>query len=127
MIIFLSILFAVIAGLSKSLQDICSESNFYNSKLITKFKFNIDFWYKSISSKNKWKNGDKSQGEKFWGSSTIFVMFTDGWHLMDSSRTLFSFLSGGLATLCFPWFYSIPVVITIMLIVFETSYSFLKK
>ena len=41
-----------------------------------------NFWDPSVSWKNKWKNNDKSQGERFIGSSTIFVMFTDMWHLL---------------------------------------------
>lgn len=38
------------------------------------------FWSQS-SWRRKWKNGDPKQGEKFFGSSTVFVMFTDAWHL----------------------------------------------
>lgn len=33
-------------------------------------------------------NGDKKQGEKFLGSSTIFVSLTDGWHLFGLIRDL---------------------------------------
>jgi len=55
------------------------------SKLPIKyFKF-ID---PSISWKNKWKNGDVNQGERFIRSSTIFVMFTDLWHLCDFLQSL---------------------------------------
>ena len=32
--------------------------------------------------KNKWKNGDEKQGEKFFGSSTIFVWLTDFFHFV---------------------------------------------
>lgn len=35
----------------------------------------------SISWKNKWKNGDPAQGERFFGSSTFLVFVTDLWHL----------------------------------------------
>ena len=45
---------------------------------------NSKFWNPDLSWQNKWKNGDPSQGEKFPGSSTIFVTFTDGWHLMNT-------------------------------------------
>lgn len=34
----------------------------------------------SISWKNKWKNGDINQGERFFGSSTFLVWLTDLWH-----------------------------------------------
>ena len=127
MLVFLVLVFALIAGTSKAIEDICSESSFYKSKLVTIFKLNSNYWQKSESSCRKWKNCDKSQGESFWGSSRWFVMFTDGWHLMDSTRTLFSFLSGGISVLCFQWYYSIPVVILIMLIIFEIAYYWLKQ
>ena len=35
----------------------------------------------SISWRNKWANGDPAQGEAYPGSSTVFVLFTDCWHL----------------------------------------------
>ena len=51
----------------------------------SKFKnLNPLFWDFNRSWVNKWKNGDKAQGEKYFGSSTIFVHFTDGWHLFKS-------------------------------------------
>lgn len=40
------------------------------------------FWSQS-SWRNKYKNGEPKQGERFFGSSTVFVMFTDGWHLFN--------------------------------------------
>lgn len=39
------------------------------------------FWDNKISWTNKWKDGKPENGEKFFGSSTVFVMFTDGFHL----------------------------------------------
>ena len=65
--------FAIVSGFSKAVCDLSEEGN---------LKFLPErFWNKYMSWKNKWKNGDKAQGEKFWGSSRWFVMFTDGWHL----------------------------------------------
>ena len=37
-------------------------------------------WDPKKSWRNKWRNGDPSQGERFLGSSTVFVMFTDPYH-----------------------------------------------
>lgn len=71
-LIILSVLFAVSAGISKAVCDLSEEG---------KLKGNPLFWHKNEAWKNKWKNGDKKQGEKFFGSSKWFVMFTDGWHL----------------------------------------------
>ena len=41
---------------------------------------------------NKWKNGDPKQGERFLGSSTIFVGLTDAWHLSKLFHNLTLFL-----------------------------------
>jgi hypothetical protein len=49
---------------------------------------NPNFWNPDISWKNKYKNGDYLQGDKFFGSSTIFVWTTDGYHLMRTGRNL---------------------------------------
>ena len=45
---------------------------------------NNQFLNPDLSWYNKWKNGDPKQGEAFLGSSTIFVCFTDGWHLANT-------------------------------------------
>ena len=72
-LIILSVVFSVLAGISKAICDLSEEG---------KIKFyKKTFWVKSLSWQNKWKNGDKKQGEKFFGSSRWFVLFTDAWHL----------------------------------------------
>lgn len=49
-----------------------------------KEKLSIYRWCNpDYSWKNKWKNGNKEEGEIFKGSSTIFVFVTDLWHLMQ--------------------------------------------
>jgi hypothetical protein len=53
------------------------------------------FWQPDISWTNKYKNHDPSQGERFPGSTNIFVFTTDGWHLMKFTNHLF--LAGALA------------------------------
>lgn len=50
------------------------------------------FWNPKYSWRNKWKNGDPRQGERFWQSSRLFVFVTDGWHLMKMSRNLLLFV-----------------------------------
>ena len=71
-LIILSVVFSILSGISKAVMDLSEES---------KIKGNPLFWHKSYSWKGKWKNGDKSQGEKFFGSSRWFVAQTDAWHL----------------------------------------------
>ena len=41
------------------------------------------YWIKSMSSPNKWKDGDTRKGEKFFGSSRWFVSLTDAWHVFS--------------------------------------------
>ena len=47
---------------------------------------NNQFWQPDISWKNKYKNGDPSQGKTFRGKYLVFT--TDGWHLMKFGRNL---------------------------------------
>jgi hypothetical protein len=44
------------------------------------------FWDAKTSWQNKWKNGDIKQGEKFFGSSTVFVRTQDGYHFARGLR-----------------------------------------
>jgi hypothetical protein len=61
----------------------------YNSDFKRKFpKANDQFWDPKISWKNKYKNGDPEKGEKFLGSSTLFVWTTDGYHLLRTTENL---------------------------------------
>lgn len=43
------------------------------------------FWDNEISWRNKYKNGDKTQGPAFFGSTTFLAPFTDGYHLMRTT------------------------------------------
>ena len=50
---------------------------------------NDQFWDPNISWHNKWQDGERAKGEKFLGSSTVFVWTTDGYHLLRSSQKAF--------------------------------------
>ena len=52
----------------------------YQKSIFSGASYNQEFYNPKISWRNKWKNGDRQQGEKFPGSSTCFVLFTDAWH-----------------------------------------------
>ena len=70
----------IFAGMLNAIMDII-EKQFNQSKFVYFFKYR--HWLNPLLSwKNKWKNGDRSQGERFLGSSTVFVMFTDFWHFV---------------------------------------------
>jgi|DEB0MinimDraft_10_1074344.scaffolds.fasta_scaffold00044_43 hypothetical protein len=76
---------------------------FHYSKSIFK-NFNPMFFNNDISWKNKWKNGDKEQGEKFPLSSTALVMFTDFYHLSNFFHTSFFQLA-----IISVFFFSLPI------------------
>lgn len=83
----LSILFLSLAGICNAIMDSIlfhwDKSIFKGSKL--------EWWANpEVSYKNKWKNHSNSEdGEKFPGSSTIFVWVTDLWHFAQSFMITF--------------------------------------
>jgi hypothetical protein len=89
----LSILFLSLAGICNAIMDSIlfhwDKSIFKGSKL--------EWWANpKVSYKNKWKNHSNSEdGEKFSGSSTIFVWVTDLWHFAQSFMITF-FVLGAL-------------------------------
>jgi hypothetical protein len=66
-------------------------ANFFDQKGMTKIGNN--FWDNSIAWKNKWKMGYIWDKEAFTGSTTIFVMFMDGWHLVKFIWLMHLFLA----------------------------------
>jgi hypothetical protein len=48
----------------------------------------MQWWDKSVSWQNKWRNGDPNQGERFFGSSTAFVGVTDADHCFGQIHTI---------------------------------------
>lgn len=69
---------AYVSGFAEGMQDAISFH--YNDFKGVHPSVNDQFWNPEISWKNKWKNGDKSQGEKFFGSSSFLVWTADAWH-----------------------------------------------
>jgi len=76
----ISLILMIFAGICNAAMDVL---DFYYSDSIF-ISWKPQSWIDpSKSWKNKWKNGDKSQGERFLGSSTIFVFVTDFWHFCE--------------------------------------------
>lgn len=67
----------VIAGAANGLMDRIS----FHYNTIPE-SWNDQFWNPKESWRNKWKNGDHTQGERFPFSSTLLVGFTDAWHIL---------------------------------------------
>jgi len=84
----LVVIFVIIAAISKAVQDKI-QYHFYESK----FKKMSDFWNPEKSWKFKYKDGDPKKGDRFLGSSTFFVGFTDAWHLFGLIRNVSLFSS----------------------------------
>lgn len=69
----ISLILVTLAGVVKAFMDAAAHGKIKGS----------DWWNEDLSWNNKWKNGDKKQGEAFIGSSTVFVFLTSGWHLLQ--------------------------------------------
>ena len=86
-----------ISGFAKAVMDLSEEG---------KIKFKPSrYWIKSMSSPNKWKDGDPRKGEKFFGSSRWFVSLTDAWHVFGyifRASYAIAFLAIGSLVLCNP-------------------------
>lgn len=118
-LIILSVVFSVLSGLFKAVCDLSEEG---------KIKGNPLFWHKNKSWKNKWKNGDKKQGEKFFGSSRWFVLFTDAWHLFGLLFRLSFIVTytsiGMLANVSYSYLFGVLVAYVIFAISFHIFYTY---
>ena len=122
--IFLSILFFILAGASEGVMDTLQfhydSSRFYNLN-------NKTFWNPQISWVNKYKNNDPKMGEKFLGSTTIFVGLTDAWHLFKLFRNLSIFTGIFFIAIIPSSIITIFIYILIIRIVFGLSFSLFYK
>jgi hypothetical protein len=87
--LIISILFFILAGISEGVMDTLQFH--YHNSVFSKLDNQL-FWNPQNSWMNKYKDGNPSMGEKFWGSKTLFVGLTDAWHLFKLFRNLFIFL-----------------------------------
>lgn len=86
--IYIGFLFFIISGMCEAVMDTLQFH--YESSYFFKFKNRL-FWDPSVSWKNKYKDGDPTNGERFFLSKTLLVGLTDGWHLFKLFRTFFLF------------------------------------
>lgn len=84
----ITLLLILFAGIFNGLMDRIS----FHYYTIPK-SWNENYWNPQKSWKNKWKNGDHKQGEKFLFSSTFLVASTDGWHALKMLMLLILTLS----------------------------------
>lgn len=87
----LSFVLIFLAGCFEGFMDVLQ---FHWSNFKTKHRnCNSWFWCPELSWRNKYKDGNPIYGEKFLGSTTIFVSLTDAWHLFKILRNLALFSS----------------------------------
>ena len=95
-------LLVILAGIFNAIMDTLSFR--YNVSIFNNYPKWKQYLDPSVSWKNKYKNGDPTQGPRFFGSETFLVFLTDGWHL---SKTLMILcFSGAIVTyeaLLGPW------------------------
>ena len=119
-LIISAIILVLVSAISKAIMDLSEER---------KIKGNPDYWIKSLSSNRKWKNGNKSQGERFWLSSTVLVMFTDAWHLAGFIYNRTNRLAGiaiGILSALYSWYFllGIPVSAVLYQTTFHIFYTY---
>ena len=90
MILLLTILFFILAGVAEGVMDTL-QFHFQSSKF-KDFKNHL-FWDPYHSWRNKYKNGNPEEGERFPFSTTLLVGFTDAWHFFKLLRNLFIFIA----------------------------------
>ena len=113
--IALVFVFLCFAGLCEAAMD--ALAHYYEQSVFK--KLNPTYWNPVVSGVNKWKNGDRTQGERFFLSSTLLVGFTEGWHLFKMARTLLLF--GAIAVIT-GWF-----IAFLMMCVFKSSFTLYYK
>lgn len=93
-LLIFGILSSIISGIGKAIRDTLAH---HFERSIFK-DLNPLFWNPVLSGNNKWKNGDRNQGEKFFLSTTLLVSLTEGWHIGETINVLFLVLGVGLMT-----------------------------
>ena len=68
--------------------------------------WNPDYWNPAKSWRRKYKNSDPKQGAAFFGSTTVLVFLTDGWHLVKFLQ-MACFRLAVVLLLPFVWYYLI--------------------
>jgi hypothetical protein len=86
--IYIGFILFFVAGICEAVMD--KLQFHYDISIFKNFKNQL-FWDPSTSWKNKYEDGDPLKGERFFLSKTLFVGFTDAWHLFKLFRTLMIF------------------------------------
>ena len=125
MYIILGVLLCVLAGIAKGVQDTLAHY-FDISVFNDPNKFNPAFWNPKKSSINKWDYTTGVKKEKFFGSSTFLVSFTDGWHLAQLAH-LNPLILGVFIIGYNESFYGLVIGVLLYRVVFEICHRWIFK
>ena len=117
---WISILLLMFAGICNSIMD-ALKTRF--NKSIFQGKKPATWIDPAISWPNKWKNGHRDEGERFLGSSTVFVFVTDLWHLAKMLMLLSIMLAVVLYDPIIVWWIDWFILYCSFTIPFEIFYS----
>jgi hypothetical protein len=124
-LLIVSLLTAVLAGIYNSFTDTCECWEYYKVSLFKKYPENI--FYKGRSYIWKWYPGT-TDVERFFGSSKYLVAITDFWHWSELGEIIWLLTSMGTATLAlFPLisYWSILVSLIGVYIVSSTVFDYM--
>lgn len=119
----ISLPFVIVAALCKSIIDKCMFH--YHESVFNKLR-----WFDSSQSwRNKWKGGEKKNGEAFFLSSSLLVMFTDSFHLFGSIQRLMWIFAIVLYKPTIAWWADGMILMASHMIVFHVlfTYAFRRK
>jgi hypothetical protein len=117
--IYIAITLIIVSAACKAIQD---KLQFHFD--VSVFKNLGSWWNPEESWRLKWKDSTPLRGERFLGSSTVFVSLTDAWHLFGLIRNFSLVLAIGL--LMGYWWYVI-VLYVIYVVVFHVLFTYLFK
>jgi hypothetical protein len=121
-------MFILLAGIMNANMDVLKDH--FDISVYAKIK-NKQFWDPRISSINKYKLDDLGQPirntPRFWGATTMFVMFTDGWHLFKFLMLLFISLAIASMQCNNDWYFDFIVFYILFTSTFELNYRKLSN
>jgi len=117
---WITVILMIFAGIFNACMDVLK-----TRYVISIFRFwkNSQWINPAFSWKNKWKNGDIIQGEKFFGSTTFLVWLTDFWHLCKILMLLTISFAIVLYNPIIVWYIDFLILYMCFTIPFEIFYS----
>jgi hypothetical protein len=97
----LTLFLILIAGMLNAIMDLCGN---FDETLFSKIHGMRAFMEGGTSWRNRYKNGDRAQGPKFFLSTKALVCLTDMWHLCKTLMMLFICLATVLYIPIFVWY-----------------------